>query len=263
MAYINKQEAAEIRKEIKVNFPSNEGWKISVVIDNHSSLDISIMTAPFDLEAEENEERANKVKDQLKELGKGKEWFDKSDIMTDYFHVKHYVFVRVGKWDKPFQVVEPKAKKSAKKAVKVEAPVVVDYTLIEEDSLANTYEPIEATEEEEVVVEVVAVVEDDVDYWSVLDQSTPTEKEVVEVVEKQVAPTNETDCKALIDAIIKEDNQAISKVYVALFKGFKKIGYFKTISAAKKISSYLGSGAYNLVGQDGFKYNDSFYVSTQ
>jgi len=30
--------------------------------------------------------------------------FDESDIMTDYFHVGHYVNVNVGSFDKPFQV---------------------------------------------------------------------------------------------------------------------------------------------------------------
>jgi hypothetical protein len=31
--------------------------------------------------------------------------FDKSDSMTDYFHVGHYVDINVGKWNKPFKVV--------------------------------------------------------------------------------------------------------------------------------------------------------------
>jgi len=37
----------------------------------------------------------------IKEL-KGEGWFDNSDIMTDYFHVKHYVNVKVGKWNRPY-----------------------------------------------------------------------------------------------------------------------------------------------------------------
>ena len=28
--------------------------------------------------------------------------FDKSDIMSDYFHVGHYVDVKVGRWNKPY-----------------------------------------------------------------------------------------------------------------------------------------------------------------
>lgn len=33
----------------------------------------------------------------------GVENFDKSDIMTDYFHVGWYIDVNVGKWDKPYE----------------------------------------------------------------------------------------------------------------------------------------------------------------
>ena len=30
--------------------------------------------------------------------------FDKSDIQSDYFHVGHYVSLRIGVWNKPFIV---------------------------------------------------------------------------------------------------------------------------------------------------------------
>jgi hypothetical protein len=30
---------------------------------------------------------------------------DNSDITTDYFDVGHYVDIRIGRWDKPFQVL--------------------------------------------------------------------------------------------------------------------------------------------------------------
>jgi len=32
--------------------------------------------------------------------------FDKSDAMSDYFHVGWYVDVNIGKWDKPYNLVE-------------------------------------------------------------------------------------------------------------------------------------------------------------
>lgn len=43
----------------------------------------------------------------LKELFdamRGPDWFDHSDIQTDYFHVAHYVDVNVGKWNKPYKL---------------------------------------------------------------------------------------------------------------------------------------------------------------
>ena len=33
---------------------------------------------------------------------KGTKWFDKSDIMTDYFHTAYYININVGKWNKPY-----------------------------------------------------------------------------------------------------------------------------------------------------------------
>ena len=47
------------------------------------------------------------VKDFLNELVsamKGENWFNKSDIQSDYFHIKHYVTVNVGKWDRPYSL---------------------------------------------------------------------------------------------------------------------------------------------------------------
>lgn len=43
----------------------------------------------------------NKIRDAL-----NTDNFDNSDVYTDYFHVGHYVGIRVGRWDKPFVVTE-------------------------------------------------------------------------------------------------------------------------------------------------------------
>ena len=37
---------------------------------------------------------------------KGEDYFDKSDMMTDYFHCSHYVDINVGKFDKPYALVK-------------------------------------------------------------------------------------------------------------------------------------------------------------
>ena len=51
---------------------------------------------------------------------KGPGWFDKSDAMTDYFHVKHYCDINVGKFNKPYFMQDTKAaKKTSKKPAKV------------------------------------------------------------------------------------------------------------------------------------------------
>lgn len=35
---------------------------------------------------------------------KGPDYFDHSDIQTDYFHCSHYVDINIGRWDKPYTV---------------------------------------------------------------------------------------------------------------------------------------------------------------
>jgi hypothetical protein len=53
------------------------------------------------------EQYTGKVKECLEEIlvaMKGPDFFDKTDIMTDYFHVSHYINIHVGRWDKPYVV---------------------------------------------------------------------------------------------------------------------------------------------------------------
>ena len=67
-----------------------------------------IMAKPEYIQVNEywiNESYSGKVRDFLNELVsamKGENWFDKSDIQSDYFHIKHYVSVNVGHWSKPY-----------------------------------------------------------------------------------------------------------------------------------------------------------------
>ena len=35
---------------------------------------------------------------------KGPDFFDHSDIQTDYFHRSHYIDINIGRWDKPYTV---------------------------------------------------------------------------------------------------------------------------------------------------------------
>ncbi len=37
---------------------------------------------------------------------KGPDYFDKSDVMSDYFHCSHYVEVKVGSWDSPYTLLK-------------------------------------------------------------------------------------------------------------------------------------------------------------
>lgn len=37
---------------------------------------------------------------------KGEDFYDNSDIMTDYFDVSHYVDINVGNWQKPYELIK-------------------------------------------------------------------------------------------------------------------------------------------------------------
>jgi hypothetical protein len=32
-------------------------------------------------------------------------WYDKSDLMTDYFDTAYYMSLKVGRWDKPYKLI--------------------------------------------------------------------------------------------------------------------------------------------------------------
>jgi len=39
---------------------------------------------------------------ELKDAMLGVDYYNNSDIMTDYFDVSHYIYIEIGRWDKPY-----------------------------------------------------------------------------------------------------------------------------------------------------------------
>jgi hypothetical protein len=110
MAYANKDQSKRVKAELTKEFP---GYKFSVTVENYSSIVVSIMAAPvvfthrpyeqlnhFYLERYQNSEILKRIKSIA---NKGN--YDKSDAMTDYFEVGFYLNINVGKWDKPFTLL--------------------------------------------------------------------------------------------------------------------------------------------------------------
>lgn len=134
MAYVSQADKAKLAPEIK-KVLSKYGMKGSISIRHHSSLVVTLQSGAIDFgEYTHGDgyiqvnvyhiERHYKGKAQafLTELlaaMKGPDWFDKSDSMTDYFHVKHYCDINVGKFNKPYFMQDTKAaKKTSKKPAK-------------------------------------------------------------------------------------------------------------------------------------------------
>ena len=116
MAYISTEEVKVIREELKKNFPSRLGWKLSIVRRDYLSLSISIIQAPFELRNDQNnayeqvnqywiESRENKQSiPPLKKIFEiaNKNNYNRSDVQSDYFDVGYYLNISIGHFGKPF-----------------------------------------------------------------------------------------------------------------------------------------------------------------
>lgn len=134
MAYMNQERKAKIAAKVKPIL-KRYGVKATLSTDR-SSLSLNIKSAPIDFIANYNETvvqqpggfrngspaekyigvntywfqehfsgKAKKfLTEVLKEMNNGNH--DRSDSQTDYFDVGWYVYVNIGKWNKPFVVEE-------------------------------------------------------------------------------------------------------------------------------------------------------------
>lgn len=135
MAYVSQEKKAKIAAALKQVVPA--GWKYSLAVRHHSTIVMTISAAPVDIIGAmkptpyldpktatyvdlNHYHYRDHIADQdvADTFGKiigalNTDNFDNSDPMTDYFHVGHYVDVKIGRYDKPFQVVAPRAEKLA------------------------------------------------------------------------------------------------------------------------------------------------------
>ena len=132
MAYVSQEMKKELAPGIKAVL-DKYGMKGSISVNNYSSLVVTLQQGPLDFRgvdyrgndiyylatdanmySQVNTYHVDKfysgvTADFLNELvaamkgatSRG-EWYDKSDIMTDYFDVAYYVNVNVGKFDKGY-----------------------------------------------------------------------------------------------------------------------------------------------------------------
>jgi hypothetical protein len=133
MAYMNQEQKAQLAPAIKAVF-KRYGMKGSISVDNYSSLVVTIKSGKLDLIGEANRfnreyaertgQRFHEVKDyyqanayrpdqyadntvgqffrELTAAMCGNLWYDRSDIMTDYFDTAYYLHINVGKWNRPY-----------------------------------------------------------------------------------------------------------------------------------------------------------------
>jgi hypothetical protein len=130
MAYMNQEKKSLIAEQLKKVTPHN--WKYSLSVENHSTIVCTIARADLDLvdlytatqcsadvrasclnskHVQVNPywwhdhftgELAEKLQAIFAALNLGN--WNRSEPMTDYFDVGHYVSLQFGRWDKPFEV---------------------------------------------------------------------------------------------------------------------------------------------------------------
>lgn len=122
MAYVDQPKKAKIAAALKLAIPAS--WRYSLAVANHSTIVLTIKSAPVDLLAAIMN-KCDSVGGNVSlnhyyldraytgallatfEAIKGAmdtDNHDRSDTQSDYFDVGHYIAINVGKWDKPFLV---------------------------------------------------------------------------------------------------------------------------------------------------------------
>lgn len=122
MAYISRNDASQIREALKDAFPS---MRFSVRIENNSSIHVTVLSGiidftfhrsdgkaydtvnPYDIEEKySGDEDVRNFLLRLVEIIKyssDNQYYNKSDIMTDYFDVAFYYHINIGSYDKDYQ----------------------------------------------------------------------------------------------------------------------------------------------------------------
>jgi hypothetical protein len=135
MAYVSQELKAKIAPNVKAILKKYK-LKGSLSVNNHSTLVLTLKSGKIDFAENFNATcvvrdpadvainrakghiqvntyhyqkqytgKAVKFFDEVMVAMKGDTWFDKSDIMTDYFHVAYYISINVGKWNKDYEVI--------------------------------------------------------------------------------------------------------------------------------------------------------------
>ena len=131
MAYVSQEKKKELAVGIKSVLKKYK-MKGTIAVNNHSTLVVNLKSGSINFAAQAMKDYVETyykggykdfnhqvnvyhienqwtgvAKDFLVELlaaMKGDDWFDKSDIMTDYFHVAGYNDINIGKWNKSYEL---------------------------------------------------------------------------------------------------------------------------------------------------------------
>jgi hypothetical protein len=135
MAYVSQELKAKLAPKIKA-ICKKHGVRASIAVRNHSTLVLNIKQGQIDFIGNYNkvvgsnplylanpqgfrkaegsidvntswyqEHFSGKAKEFIAEMitaMEGPDYFDHSDIQSDYFHRSHYIDINIGQWNKPY-----------------------------------------------------------------------------------------------------------------------------------------------------------------
>jgi hypothetical protein len=124
MAYVSAADKAKLAPTIRAVL-KKYNMKGSIAVRNHSTLVVNIKSGDIDFSNYMSKDSSyiqvnpyyisdhymGTARAFLLELSaamKGPDFYDNTDIMTDYFDVSHYVNINIGQWSKPYTVTGAK-----------------------------------------------------------------------------------------------------------------------------------------------------------
>lgn len=131
MAYMNQEKKAIIKAAMDKALKAR-GFKYSLRVDNHMSINCTIQAGPIDFIENYRAKNCRSAHDRdgymqvnlywledhfsgqaleiLKECSEALRaagYYDRSDAMTDYFDTAYYMHLNIGAWDKPYKITAP------------------------------------------------------------------------------------------------------------------------------------------------------------
>jgi len=103
MAYTSTEQVKEVRAALKAEYPIKKGWKFSIRQDDHSSLCVSIMTAPIDFNVDCIDH--SQINHYYLNRYTHTDIFQKIKDLS--YSTEYYYHLEVGKWDRDFIYIAP------------------------------------------------------------------------------------------------------------------------------------------------------------
>ena len=128
MAYVTTTQVKQTREALKLAFPDFK-FMVRRATGGRSSINVSIMSGPLDFDNPQGGKTVNpyhvgthyephvipflEAVIKVIKYGTERQWYDKSDAMTDYFDTAFYLDVEMGRWEKPYQKTDPRKLKGS------------------------------------------------------------------------------------------------------------------------------------------------------